>query len=200
MKKFFTVACVFLAALLKLQGQSLAVDPAIVTLLPVANVTGTFNITAETTTWTISEDAAWLSVSPATGTISTLITVTAEANASETARSAVLTISGTGGVANQTVTVNQSGGTLSVSTNALTVTSAANSSGSFDITSNTSWTAESSQPWLTLSSGSGAGTATIILTVEMNPLTTTRSASITVTGNGLSPQTVTVTQDGAAAL
>jgi len=81
MKKSFTVALVFLAALLKLQGQSLAVNPAIVTLFPVANATGTFNITAEATTWSITNDATWLSVSPVTGTINTLITVTAEANA-----------------------------------------------------------------------------------------------------------------------
>jgi hypothetical protein len=91
--------------------------------------------------------------------------------------------------------------TLTVSPASLAVASAANSTKIFTITSNAAWTASSSQTWLKVSSTSGTGNTTITVTAtSANPSTTaTRSATVTVTVTGLTPKTVTVTQDASPA-
>ncbi len=200
MKKFLGIAFILFSALAKIQGQTLSVAPSTVSLTAVASATGTFNITASLTTWNITDDATWLTVSPSTGITDALITVTAEANPSALSRSAIVTVTGTG-VSDQTVTVTQAGAaaSLTLSTTTVSVNAAAGSIGTFGITSNTTWTVVSSQTWLTVSSGSGSNNATITVTAEVNSSLSSRTATVTVTGNGLSPQTVTVTQAGAAA-
>lgn len=85
---------------------------------------------------------------------------------------------------------------LNVSTDALTITSSANSTESFDITSNTSWTVSSSGIWLTASTTSGSGNTTITLTAQANTLTATRTAIVTISGTGVIARPITVTQDG----
>lgn len=85
---------------------------------------------------------------------------------------------------------------LNVSTNTLTIAALANSTKTFNITSNTPWTATSSQTWLTLSSASGSNNATMTLTAASNPTIATRTATVTVSGTGVSVQTVAITQDG----
>ncbi|MEN6511295.1 MAG: BACON domain-containing carbohydrate-binding protein, partial [Chloroherpetonaceae bacterium] len=71
--------------------------------------TATFNITSNTN-WTILSDQDWLSVNPASGTGDSIITVTAQANPSASARTAIVTVSATG-VDLQTITVTQEMGT-----------------------------------------------------------------------------------------
>jgi hypothetical protein len=84
--------------------------------------------------------------------------------------------------------------TLSVSTNTLNVASANGSTATFNVTSNTSWTAASNQTWLAVSPTSGSGNGTVTVTAQANPLSTTRTATVTVSGSGVTSQTVTVTQ------
>jgi len=86
---------------------------------------------------------------------------------------------------------------LNVSTDALTITSSANSTKTFDLTSNTTWVVSSSEIWLTASNTSGSGNATITLTAQGNILTTSRTAILTVSGIGVLNRTITVIQDGA---
>ncbi|MGD0591270.1 MAG: malectin domain-containing carbohydrate-binding protein [Bacteroidota bacterium] len=88
------------------------------------------------------------------------------------------------------------GSTLSVSTTSLSVGAAANSTGSFSITSNVSWTVSSNQTWLTVSPASGSNNGTVTVTAQQNTGTSTRSATVTVAATGVSSQTVTVTQSG----
>jgi hypothetical protein len=88
------------------------------------------------------------------------------------------------------------GSTLSVSTTSLSVGAAANSTGSFSITSNVSWTVSSNQTWLTVSPTSGSNNGTVTVTAQQNTGTSTRSATVTVAATGVSSQTVTVTQSG----
>lgn len=83
---------------------------------------------------------------------------------------------------------------LKVSANTLNVAGSANSTVTFNITSNIPWTVSSNQTWLTPSSTSGSGNATITLTAAANPATSTRNATVTVSGAGVVPQTITVTQ------
>ncbi|RPH32963.1 MAG: T9SS C-terminal target domain-containing protein [Bacteroidales bacterium] len=89
---------------------------------------------------------------------------------------------------------------LTTSSNTLTVAAAANSTNTFNITSNISWTANSDQTWLTVSSASGSGNATITITATANPTTTSRTANVTISGDGVSDKTITVTQDAGEAV
>lgn len=84
---------------------------------------------------------------------------------------------------------------MHVSNTSLSVAAPANSTVTFDITSNINWTAVSDQTWLTLSNASGSGNATITLTAALNPSSSTRSATVTVSGVWVPTQTITVTQD-----
>jgi Viral BACON domain/Secretion system C-terminal sorting domain len=88
--------------------------------------------------------------------------------------------------------------TLTATPASLNMNSAANSSSSFSITSNISWTLISSDTWLTPDITSGYQNATVTLTAAANTLNTSRSATVTISGGGLPNQTVTVTQDGVA--
>lgn len=63
----------------------------------------------------------------------------------------------------------------------------------FSVTSNASWTANSSQTWCTVTP-SGSGNGTITATCSENSTTSQRVANITVNVTGLSPVIVTVTQ------
>jgi hypothetical protein len=89
--------------------------------------------------------------------------------------------------------------TMIVSTNTLTIAAPASSTNTFNITSNASWTVLSDQTWLTASKASGYGNETITLTAAENTTTSTRSANVTVTTEGVTPQTIVVTQDASTA-
>jgi len=87
---------------------------------------------------------------------------------------------------------------LSVSTDTLTIEALVNSTKTFDITSNISWTVASNQTWLTVSNLSGSENATITLTATANPNTTERVATVTVSGTGVTALTITVIQEAGA--
>jgi hypothetical protein len=88
------------------------------------------------------------------------------------------------------------GTTLSVSPATVNVAAAANSTGTFNITSNTSWTVTDNQSWLTVSPTSGSNNGTVTATAQANTSTSARTATVTVSATGLPSQTVTVTQSG----
>jgi hypothetical protein len=88
------------------------------------------------------------------------------------------------------------GSTLSVSPTSLNVAAAAGSTGTFNITSNVSWTVSSNQTWLTVSPTSGSNNATVTVTAQQNSGSSSRQATVTVSGSGVSSQTVTVSQSG----
>ncbi len=91
------------------------------------------------------------------------------------------------------------GSTLSVSTTSLSVAAAANSTGTFNITSNVSWTVSDNQSWLTVNPASGSNNGTVTVTAQQNTSTASRSATVTISGTGVSSKTVTVTQSGTGA-
>ena len=150
------------------------------------------------TDWTATSNAAWLTLSSATGTGNATLTLTASANPSITSRVALVTISASG-VPNQVITVTQDAAlpAVALSATTLTVAAPANSSKSFDITSNTSWTVASSDAWLSASPTSGSADASIVLTAQANPTPSVRTATVTVTGLNVAPKTITVIQDAA---
>ena len=87
-------------------------------------------------------------------------------------------------------------GNITVSTNSLTIDDSSNSSGTFNITSNTNWTVSSSETWLTASPNSGSGNVTITLTASANAATSSRKAIVTVSGTEVASQTIKVSQYG----
>jgi hypothetical protein len=88
------------------------------------------------------------------------------------------------------------GATLSVAPSSVNVAAAANSAGTFDITSNTSWTVTDNQSWLTVSPTSGANNGTVTVTAQENTSASARTATVTVSATGVPSRTVTVTQSG----
>ncbi len=157
--------------------------------------TATFNITSNTN-WTILSDQDWLSVSPASGTGDSIITVTAQANPLSTTRTAIVTVSGSG-VTSQTVTVTQAAGaaTLSILPTTLDIGATEGSTATFNITSNTNWTILSDQDWLSVNPASGTGDSIITVTAQANPSASARTAIVTVSATGVDSQTITVTQE-----
>lgn len=86
---------------------TLAVSPGAVNVAAAANSAGAFNITSNTS-WTVTDNQSWLTVSPTSGLNNGTVTVTAQQNTNASARAATVTVSATG-VPSQTVTVTQSG-------------------------------------------------------------------------------------------
>lgn len=160
-----------------------------------ANSTNTLDVLSNIG-WTASCNQTWLTLSHASGTNNTAITLTAAANPTNDPRIAIITLSGSG-VADKTITVTQNGFTPSLTLSAATLNIAAvsNSTKTFDISANTSWSISSSESWLAVSNASGSGNATITLTAGENP-STYRTATVTVSGIGVANQTIAVTQFG----
>ena len=182
-----------------IQGTSsivLLVSSDTVTLTNQANSSSSVNITSNTT-WTASTDKTWLKINPTIATNgNATLSLIATANTTISSRLATVTI--TANNVNETISITQDAGdtTLSVSANTVNLTKGANSSSSVDITSNTTWTAISNQAWLTVSpSISTTGNATISFTASANTMNTIRKATITISANGITSQTVTITQD-----
>jgi hypothetical protein len=89
-------------------GSTLSVAPGAVNVAAAANSADTFDV-ASNTSWTVTDNQSWLTVSPTSGSNNGTVTVTAQENTSASARTATVTVSATG-VPSQTVTVTQSGG------------------------------------------------------------------------------------------
>jgi hypothetical protein len=160
----------------------------------VAGENKSVNITSNTS-WTASDDADWLTLSAASGTNNGQLTITAEANSSQSSRTSTVTISANG-VSNRIITVTQDGTeiTLSVSENSLSFT-ASGESKEVSITSNASWTVSSDADWLTLSVVSGYNNWPFTVTSAANTTQSARTATITIAANGVGDRTITVTQD-----
>ena len=151
---------------------------------------GSVSITADQS-WTAASSEPWVTVTPPSGTGSATLNYSYTANAGTTGRTATITVFG------QAFTVMQAAGaTVALSAGSATVVPSA-SAGSFNITvtpAALSWTAASSDSWLTVSPASGTGSATLNYSYSANPFNSGRMAAITVLG-----QAYTVTQAAANA-
>jgi hypothetical protein len=86
---------------------------------------------------------------------------------------------------------------LEVHSSSLTLNSAAQSTDTFKIISNTEWTISSGAEWLSLTPASGTGNAKITAAADENTDFTSRSATVKVTADGVSSKLVEVTQSRA---
>lgn len=155
------------------------------------------------TEWTINSDESWVTFSPLQPTIGNgALTINTLQNTSIDTRTATLTITGNG-LAPQLITINQAGtDTLITLTKTELLFTDATNSDTIIITSNSPWTATSSDSWLLISPLSGIGNDTIIVSVEPNTSIEGRTATITINAdvNAIIKdeyfQTITVTQSG----
>jgi len=125
--------------------------------------------------WTAQSDASWITVSNASGADTAALGYSVSANTTADPRTGHVTVNWTGGSAQLTVT--QAGvappAVCAYSVNPVAITSpAAGNSGESTVTvtgSNCSWSAQSNQFWIHVTSGnSGTGTGTIGYTVDAN--------------------------------
>jgi len=153
----------------------------------------TFTITSNTG-WTISSDASWVTVSPASGSNDGTITVTATENTG-IQRTAIITVSGTD-VTSKTISVTQeaAASALSVVYSYPLYFPWISEQKTFDITSITDWTVSSDASWITVSPASGSNNGTITVTAAENTTTDQRTATITVSGTGVTTKTLSVSQ------
>ncbi|HPE58439.1 MAG TPA: metallophosphoesterase, partial [Bacteroidales bacterium] len=85
---------------------------------------------------------------------------------------------------------------LSVSPESIVLGYNSGSGGSFDITSNTSWSISDDADWLDVVPETGSNSQTIVVTANTaNTGTEPREATVTITGSGVSAKTVTVSQE-----
>lgn len=158
--------------------------------------TVTLNVTSNTE-WTIAFPEDWLTVSRSSGTGDASILITAKENTNITTRLSTITITGKG-IPSKTVTVTQEGAPpfLETSVTSLPLSSAEGASGTFDITSNTSWTVSSSETWLTMTNAGGTANGKVTVTAQKNPTINTRNATVTIKASGLTDMTITISQAG----
>ena len=146
-----------------------------------------FHVSA-TTPWTITgKDADWLTVTPASSSVSSLsedIRITAKANNDFADRKAVLTVSGQDTETSYTITVTQlRKGKLAVAAIADKYEPTGGSK-TFTVQSNIAWEASAADEWLTLNPASGSSDGetksfTITATAAENS-SVTRSTTVTV--------------------
>ena len=154
----------------------------------VPNASGTTTFTVSSTVeWSVDDDAAWLT---ATKTDESTISVSYEANASTSSRTANIKAVGTGEV-EETVTVTQAAATFDVSPNSRSVTDVSGTT-TFTVSSTVGWSVEDDAAWLTATKTDGS---TISVSYEPNASPNSRTGSIKAF-TGAVEKIVTVTQSG----
>lgn len=149
--------------------------------------------------WTITNAADWLTVTPANGNNDATVKVAAAKNTTGRERMATLTVRG-GNAPARTVAVVQAVGseepvakTLGTTTTALSF-AAAGETLTFAIASNTSWSVYAPE-WCSLSASSGEGDGEIAVTASENQNTEQRTGQIVISGNGVNAVIIRVTQE-----
>ncbi|MDY0101829.1 MAG: BACON domain-containing carbohydrate-binding protein [Lentimicrobium sp.] len=172
---------------------TLAVSPGNINVSSAAGSTD-FTVTSNSS-WTAQTTSGWCTVTPS-GNGNGQINVVYEANSGVNQRIAQITVT-VSGMSPVVVTLTQSGiaPVLVVSPLSFNVP-AESGSVQATVTSNSSWTAQTTSGWCTVTP-SGNGNGQINVVYEANSGVNQRIAQITVTVSGLSPVTVTLTQAGA---
>lgn len=157
---------------------------------------------AANTSWSVSSNQSWLTItSDLNGNNNGSVSFNYSANESINARSATITITIVG-LNSKTITVTQQGKSLSllITPSGEKSATAQSGTGSINVVSNVSWTANSNQNWLTISSGTtGNNNSTVSYNYLANETTVSRTALITISGNGVNPQTLSIIQGGKTA-
>ncbi len=161
------------------------------------SVAGTGNIavgaSSSTCPFTATSNSTWLTLNSSSGTGSSTIGYSVQANSLAAGRTGSLTVAG------QTFTVVQAGSACSFALSQASQSfTAAGGTGSASVQApaGCAWTAQSNSPFVTVTAGaSGAGNGTASYAVQSNAATTQRTGSLTIAG-----LTDAVVQAGAAPL
>ncbi len=173
---------------------------------PTAQTLNISNTGSGALTWTASDSAAWLALSPASGINNGTITVAAATGSLATGTyNATIALGATGATNVQvpvTFTVTPAPTSITLSQSSLTYTGVQGgstpASQGIIVTSNGNWTASDNAAWLTLNPTSGSGNGTISASVNPESASVgTNTAAITVTAGGTT-RTVQVTLTVAA--
>lgn len=154
-----------------------------------------FNIKSNTS-WTVSSNQTWCSVSPASGKNNGSVTVKVSENTSTSARTATVTVKSEIGILTVKVTQNEANAAISLDTSTMEFMSSSGEQ-TFKVTANTSWTVSSDQTWCSVSPTSGSNNGSVKVKVSENTQTSVRAATITVKTDA-GTRTVSVTQNGAS--
>lgn len=167
--------------------------------LDIPTTGGSFQLTVESNvTWIVSSKPNWIRTSiPAGGYGTNPITISAEANQNASERQGEVVISAINSdnsqyLINRSIKVLQTPTSLAVSQTSLSANPEGGSL-SFNITSNSEWTATSNASWCRVNTTSGTGNKTVNITVTENNGTNERTATITVTAGNVT-RTVRITQ------
>jgi len=156
-------------------------------------------------TWNASENAAWLTLSPGTGTGAGTVALTASTGSLTVGtHTGTVTLTGGSGVTPVTVPVSftvSAAPTITLSPSNLSYTAtqgAANPTNQTVGITNTggplTWTASENANWLSITPGSGSGSGTLTASVNTSGLTAgTYSGTITVTAPGATAKTAGIT-------
>ena len=154
-----------------------------------------FNIKSNTS-WTVSSNQTWCSVSPTSGKNNGSVTVKVSENTQTSARTATVTVKSEIGILTVKVTQNEANAAISLDTSTMEFTSSSGEQ-AFKITANTSWAVSSDQAWCSVSPSSGSNNGSVKVKVSENTQTSARTATITVKTDA-GTRTVSVTQNGAS--
>ena len=144
-------------------------------------------LAADGCNWTASTTAVWIALSGASGSGAGAVSYTTSANPTAQPRSGIVT------VANQQFVLTQDASQCDYQFSPSQATiPATGATGSFNIATACSWSANTSANWIALPRGStGTGTADLAYTVQPNPTADARTGAINVAG-----RTFTVAQSG----
>lgn len=168
-------------------------------LLPKDAGSAILNLSSNTT-WTLTENATWLSASPISGSGNGSITFTATENASYDPRSTLVAIQAPGLPVRNIVLLQAAQPRILSVTPPQTTFTAAGGNKQVVVSALQAWQATTSEGWITLSSYQGSnGTFNIVVACTPNTAITSRSATATFTTEGTVPVTLTITQEAAEA-
>lgn len=170
------------------------------TKLPVSYLAGStvlMNITSNVD-WTVSSDQAWIRFNKTVGSGNSYVRIYAEGNPFVTARSAQITVTGTG-LSPQTVEVVQEPAPPVLKADlTLSKISSANEEHSFEVLSNLKWRILNNQDWLRISRDTGTLNAKIVMTAQPNVSGEIRAATLLLLSDDMEPFIVNVLQEETA--
>ena len=146
--------------------------------------------------WTVSSSETWVSATPSVNKGNGSISIQAQDNPNETARTAVIIVTSTENPALKKVfNVTQAKHDLQLSSVTLDFDSYPSSSSTVDVTTTGPWAASSDQTWATVKQSKTSGSGTITVTASVNSNLTARTATITIKcSNTTLQKTISVSQ------
>lgn len=154
---------------------------------------------ASNVSWTASDNASWISVSPTTSSGDGSISITTTSNTTLFSRTGTVTVreNDGSGVASQQISISQNGATpiLNASPTSLAYTDDGGSK-TINITSNLSWAVTDNQSWLSVSPTSGSGNGSVSITALPNG-SSSRAGTITIdetAGTAVPAKQIPITQ------